>query len=65
MSDNDLLNGFNATDDHEGGKRTVTVTDGVLTVEFRRDGDDMYYGGAKTKHYRLVEVEQRWVEVSS
>lgn len=65
MSDNDLIEGFGATDDYHGGKRTVVVADGVLTVSFRRDATDNYSDASETRHYRLVEVVQQWVEVTS
>ena len=65
MSDNDILDGFTATDDYQGGRRSVTVADGVLTLEFRRDHGDTYSEASETKHFRLTEVEQRWVEVTS
>lgn len=62
----EILHYFTASDEHEGGKRTVRVdTDGILTVIIERDADwsrdqDSRY---ETKTFRLVEVEPAWVEV--
>lgn len=62
MSNEDLwpISGFTASDHYEGGTRSVSINgvDGVLTVTLRSA-----HGDFTLKHYRLVEVEQRWVNV--
>ena len=65
MSDTEILDGFRATDEYHGGKRQVIVSDGVLTVSYFRDSSEQYFEANEVKHYRLTEVEQRWVEVTS
>lgn len=64
--DTELLRNFRAHDEHLGCTRTVTVdAEGILTVMLSRDtnwaqNQDSHY---ETRTFRLVEVEQRWVEV--
>lgn len=62
MSNEDLwlLSGFEATDNHLDGTREVSIngTEGILTVTHRRND-----GNFTLKYYRLIEVEQRWVDV--
>ncbi len=65
VSDNDLLDGIQFTTEHQGGTRTVSIGEGVLTVHFYRASHGNYSEASETKHFRLTEVEQRWVEVTS
>lgn len=59
MADEHPLEGFTQTDSRYGVYREVRFSDGILTVEIRSEYD------TETQHYRLTEVEQRWVEVQA
>ena len=63
----EILHYFTATDEHQGGKRTVRVdTEGILTVIIERDADWSKNQDSRfeTNTFRLVEVEHAWVEVN-
>jgi hypothetical protein len=57
------LDGFRVEDAHHGGDRTVSFDGEILTVSyFRQDQGDFTYA-SDTRHFRLTEVKQQWVEV--
>jgi len=61
VADEHPLEGFTESDQSNGDRREVSITDGILTVEIR----DLNSYDSVTRHYRLTEVEQRWVEVQA
>lgn len=58
-----ILDGFRASDAHEGGDRNVSFDGEVLTVDFHRVARGDYSTAQQTKYFRLVEVQQVWQEV--
>ncbi|WP_367128271.1 hypothetical protein [Saccharothrix sp. HUAS TT1] len=55
-----ILDGFSGNDELHGGQRNVTFdSDAAVITVYVRDRD----GDSREQHFRLTEVEQRWVEV--
>lgn len=59
MADEHPLDGFTGSDNRYAERREVTVSGDILTVETRTESD------TTARHYRLVEVQQQWIEVQA